>query len=67
MPRQKLHCPNCDAPNPVPIVYGMPGPELAKKAEEGRVVLGGCCVTGEDPQWRCRKCGYEWRREEGKA
>jgi hypothetical protein len=22
----------------------------------GGLVLGGCIVTGDDPQWQCRKC-----------
>jgi hypothetical protein len=41
----------------MPIVYGLvpedPGPG---------VVLGGCVVGGEDPAWKCRKCGTTFGR-----
>jgi len=34
-------------------------PELAKDLEEGKVVLGGCVVTDDSPQWRCLSCGVK--------
>jgi hypothetical protein len=37
--------------------------------EAGRVVLGGCCVTEDDPKWQCADCEaviYE-RKAQGKA
>jgi hypothetical protein len=42
----------------VPIVYGFPGSELAEDAEEGLVVLGGCCVSEADPTRACLDCGH---------
>ena len=45
-------CPICGRPG-VPIEYGMPGPEMVDEAEAGRIVLGGCVVTGYDPDWAC--------------
>lgn len=30
--------------------------------DEGRVVLGGCCITGDDPAWRCVVCGASIHR-----
>jgi len=57
-------CPACGSGDVVPIVYGFPSGELLRESEEGKVVLGGCCVTGEDPQWCCRKCGDAWGTEE---
>jgi hypothetical protein len=50
-------CPQCGTSNPLPIVYGMPGPELMSDAQEGRVALGGCCVGEDDPDLECRACG----------
>lgn len=67
MPRAKVRCPNCDAGNPLPIVYGLPDLEAARKAEAGEIALGGCVVTGDDPRWRCRTCGYEWGGEQDNA
>lgn len=47
-------CPECGAQG-VPIVYGMPGVELFKKEEQGPVVLGGCVIEGDDPNWACKR------------
>ena len=41
----------------IPIVYGLPGPELMNKSN---VVLGGCIVTDSDPDWKCDNCGNFW-------
>lgn len=52
-------CPTCGAPG-VPIIYGMPGPELVDAAERGEVVIGGCFITGDDPTHTCA-AGHEWK------
>jgi len=36
-------------------VYGMPGPDF----EFEKYIVGGCCVTENDPDIGCRKCGWE--------
>lgn len=47
--RKPCKCPKCGG-KVVPIVYGMPAPELYEKAQRKEVVLGGCCITEEgDP------------------
>jgi len=38
----------------VPIVYGLPGPELFERAERGEVILGGCMP--EPVRWGCGDC-----------
>jgi hypothetical protein len=47
-------------------MYGLPefSPELERELDEGRVVLGGCCVFGDDPEWQCTDCGHRWGRVE---
>lgn len=45
-------CPICGSPA-IPIVYGLPDVEAAEAADQGRIVLGGCVVTGSDPAWAC--------------
>ena len=57
-------CPTCSVAL-IPIVYGLPLPELFQEAERGDVELGGCCFMEGRPQLRCRgpKPHY-WRREE---
>lgn len=56
-PKNERICPVCGA-KMVPIVYGEPSAELFAKAERKEVILGGCCITGNDPQWGCPEC-YE--------
>lgn len=52
-------CPDCGT-KLLPIVYGMPGPELFDDAEQGKVMLGGCCVSFNDPTRGCPACGWEF-------
>ncbi len=60
---EKPECPRCRSRDVLPIVYGLPGFELALEEQQGKVVLGGCCVAadGTDPRWACRACGNRWR------
>ena len=54
-------CPKCGSLDVVPIFYGLPGgPEVMEAAKEGKIALGGCCVTDNDPQKRCKACGTEF-------
>ena len=53
------NCPFCGG-NIVPIIYGEPNEETFEKAEKGEVKLGGCCLSGADPQWACAECGQEF-------
>lgn len=53
-------CPQCGAQETVPIVYGLPGPELFDQAEAGEVILGGCMIAFGNPDYTCRACDHEW-------
>jgi hypothetical protein len=55
-------CPQCDGDHVVPIVYGLPGPELEQEAMRGEVVLGGCCLDA--PNWACQDCEFRWEGPE---
>lgn len=52
-------CPICRG-RLVPIVWGMPGPELIAAYERGEVVLGGCVIVFEPPieVKACAQCGW---------
>jgi len=39
------------SPRLVPLVMGLPGPELREKAARGEVILGGCMISGTEPKW----------------
>jgi rubrerythrin len=54
---EKRICPKCrKSVVPVPIAYGYPSPDLFEDADAGRVQLGGCVISGDDPQWACPAC-----------
>mgnify|MGYP006435393845 CR=1 FL=1 len=55
-------CPACDSDKILDIVYGYPAESLDKGAQQGKVILGGCVITGDDPQWQCSKCGTDFYR-----
>lgn len=54
-------CPACASAQTIPIIYGLPGEELGRQAEEGTIALGGCVVSDDDPQWKCRACQHQWK------
>jgi hypothetical protein len=33
--------------------------ELERKMNEGRITLGGCCVSDDDPAWEYTHCGLK--------
>ena len=50
-------CPKCNKNDEVlPIVYGYPGPEMMKKSNEGKCVLGGCVIGNDSPNYQCKRC-----------
>lgn len=52
-------CPDCGGAL-MPIIWGYPGPELMKKAAEGKVLLGGCVVGLNPNNYHCSQCGHEF-------
>ena len=49
-------CPRCGAREAVPVAYGYPGPEAAAAQERGELVLGGCMIGDESPEFICGHC-----------
>jgi len=39
---------------------GRTGFDLQQEEQEGKIILGGCCVTDDDPDWHCKECKHEW-------
>jgi hypothetical protein len=52
-------CPECGSDKIAKILYGLPSfsENLRKKLKNDEIVLGGCCITGNDPSWKCIDCG----------
>ena len=51
-----FRCPGCGSLGSVrEIIYGMPGSDF----DFEKYIVGGCCVTDENPEFGCKKCGWE--------
>lgn len=48
-------CRRCDS-TLVPIVYGLVDSTAGDAADRGEMVLGGCLVGEDQPEWTCGKC-----------
>jgi hypothetical protein len=49
-------CPQCGSLRVVNIVYGEPTFEAYQEEVAGKIILGGCIITGNDPFWGCIDC-----------
>jgi len=58
----KRKCPNCQSTNHAKILWGLPAnmKKLEGELERKEIVLGGCCVSWDDPKWKCNDCGTRW-------
>lgn len=56
---KKETCPECGTET-IPIVYGLPGAGLMKKAKKGKIRLGGCVIYPGAPTWHCPQCDNEF-------
>jgi len=63
--RKPKRCPNCGASRIANILYGLPAlsEKLNKELDEGKVVLGGCIISEDDPSWCCTKCESVFYKE----
>ena len=59
--KKPKRCPACGSENIAGILYGLPvfSPSLEKEIKENKTVLGGCCITEDDPAWKCIDCNAE--------
>jgi len=56
--RRPRICPNCGSKRIATILYGLPvfSDALQKDLKVGKIALGGCCISGDDPAWQCADC-----------
>lgn len=59
--RKLKKCPVCGSNRLAKILYGRPffTPKLQDALDSGKIILGGCCVSGDDPKWQCADCGVK--------
>jgi hypothetical protein len=54
-------CPSCGGIGGLKkIVYGMPNSDF----DFERYIVGGCVISGDDPEIGCETCGWEGKRGE---
>ncbi len=58
-------CPVCGSKKIANILYGLPvfSEKLNKDIETGKIVLGGCIITDDDPAWQCTVCKKKFYRK----
>ena len=59
--RKPSKCPHCGG-KVVRIIYGEPSAETIEKVERGDIVLGGCCIYEESPDWECLDCQQQFQK-----
>ena len=54
-------CPKCVSVRIARYLYGMPmfSDQLQADLDAGKIILGGCELTGDDPAWKCLECETE--------
>ena len=63
--RKPQECPSCGSKKVATILWGYPefSSKLEKNLKEGKIVLGGCDVSDNDPEWQCVDCKVEIYRD----
>ncbi|MFE3845618.1 hypothetical protein ACFL1L_01995 [Thermoplasmatota archaeon] len=59
--KKSIKCPECNSTDVIRIVYGLPPASLAEQADRGEIILGGCELDFSNPDWHCKKCGYDFK------
>lgn len=51
-------CPSCGSRNTAKILWGMPAysEELEEELRNNEIILGGCCISDNDPSYHCNEC-----------
>jgi hypothetical protein len=54
-------CPECGSKRVSRFLYGLPAfsDQLQADLDAGKIFLGGCELTGDDPAWKCLGCDTE--------
>lgn len=59
---QQIICPACKSKNIAKFLYGMPAfsKKLERELEQGKIKIGGCCISEDSPKLHCNNCGKDW-------
>jgi len=58
-------CPECGSKKVATILWGLPlmNQKVERDLKEGKIVLGGCIITENDPVWQCIECDVQIYKE----
>ena len=61
----KRKCPHCGSSDTADILWGLPvfSEELEKAVADRTIVLGGCCISENDPSFHCNACGKNFGKQ----
>ena len=57
-----VRCPKCNSIHVSKILYGMPTYEAFEMADRGELILGGCEVWDNQPNYGCLNCKFQWSK-----
>ncbi len=62
MSRKCRKCPKCDSNSVAKIIYGLVAydEQMERDLDAGKIVLGGCCISNDSPEWHCNECWHKW-------
>lgn len=63
--RKPRKCPACGSKRLAEILYGLIiySDQLKQDLEAGKITLGGCCISDDDPAWQCADCNEKFYRK----
>ena len=57
----ELICPECRSKSVALILWGYPNMDtIQEELDRGKITLGGCMISDNDPKWECNDCGHRW-------
>ena len=62
--RKPRKCPKCGHAPVGEILWGLPhmDSKLEELMDAGKIIIGGCCLSGDDPTWECSQCHQQiWK------
>ena len=54
-------CPKCKSNMIIDIIYGFPTKKMLEDASYNKINLGGCDISSNNPAFKCKSCGYEFK------
>ncbi len=63
--QQQILCPSCKSKNVAKYLHGMPAfsKKLERELKQGKIKLGGCCISDDSTRFHCNDCGKDWSKK----